>query len=120
MQTTQFDRQNLKQIRVTLEEALKPVAEKLGIHISLGGFSYDEKHFTSRLTANVKYAGTDVVIGKGGLPEIGTKFQIRNKQLEVVAHAPARPKFPIIVKERFSGRKYKVSTEQFEESIKGW
>ncbi|MDL2342523.1 MAG: hypothetical protein QFB87_05620 [Patescibacteria group bacterium] len=47
---TEFDALNLKPLRVEIEAALKQVADKHSIKLSLGSFTYQSDSFTVRLT----------------------------------------------------------------------
>jgi hypothetical protein len=45
-----FDKTNLKALRVSLDSALKQVAEEHGIALSIGNISFQDDEFTTRLT----------------------------------------------------------------------
>jgi len=56
MNIVKFDRENLRNIRTDLEDALEKVALKYGLSISAGGISFGETNFTCKITAITKEA----------------------------------------------------------------
>lgn len=51
---TSFNKENLKDIRKDLNAALKAVQDKYGIVITVGGITFNEKHFTAKLTTLIE------------------------------------------------------------------
>lgn len=51
MKIAKFDRKNLKDIRLQINSELEKMSKKLGIQFSIGNISFQEKSFTTKMSA---------------------------------------------------------------------
>ena len=58
-----FDKQNLKEIRKEIDEALVKVAKSNGIKLSIGSISFQADTFTTKITAIIENSKTGVIPG---------------------------------------------------------
>jgi len=76
---TQFNKQNLKAIREELNAALETVAKKHGLQIGLGGISFTDGSFTTKMTVVTKSkngeASDDAGAGSGNEAVWAAKFK---------------------------------------------
>jgi len=102
-----FNRQNVKLLRVEMEEALKQVAERYDLGISLGSISYMEANFNVRVEVATK-SEDGAVISTAALafkrnskwdgikPEaLGEKFNFKNKDYTITGWNTRAKKYPV-------------------------
>jgi hypothetical protein len=110
----------IRVINADVQEALKAVAERHGVKISLGSTSYSKAEYSTKLI--VKSPDADKVSGEEskqyahllGLPEdvIGRKFTLQGKEFEVIRLDLAKPKNPVIIrKPGTESPTYKISVD---------
>lgn len=63
-----FDKQNLKTLRADLDAALKAVADKHGIDLSVGTIRFDAAAFSAKIDGAVKQKAADGSVVEGDLP----------------------------------------------------
>lgn len=118
-------KQLIREINADIQEALKAVAEKHGVKISIGGTSYSTADFTTKV--KVESAEAEQVKGEESkqwarlldLPEnvIGLKFKIQGKELEVIRLDISKPKNPVIAKGE-DGKTYKMPVATLKHNAK--
>lgn len=108
-----FDKQNLKSVRIDIDAALKTVADKYGIKLSIGTIRFDGNQFNTKLSAatDTAISATIAVNEMFGLAPIGTRFIAQGVIFEVTKHEPSRPKYPIVAK-RSNGKLYKFTNQR--------
>lgn len=123
MTITNFDKQNLKSLRSDIDKAIKEVADKHGISLSIGSISFTQDRFTTRLTALTKSStekSTSTKINTGTITnpaafqfsgfKIGDKFKHNTKLLKVVGYNPRKPKNCVELVDQ-NGKKFNGSLE---------
>lgn len=110
MKTTAFNRQNLKEIRVSINNALRAVAEEFDIVLDIGNISFDMdgSKFTTRLTAQPRSA-VPRTIHQGPIG-MGTTFRVRGSNFTIIKVHDNRPKFKFVAQNQ-NGTRYKFSEE---------
>lgn len=109
-QFTKFDRQELSRARNELLNRFGAEAEKLGLRIDLGRFTYESTEFRCKLTVSIADAdATEEVVStpKGSIPEIGQKFRSQGKEFVVTGFNWNRPKYPISATRQPDGKRFK-------------
>lgn len=110
----------IRVINADIAEALKSVAEKHKVKISLGSTSYSSAEYTTKV--KVQSPEADKVKGEESkkyanlleLPDdvVGMKFTMQGKEFEVIRLDLGKPKNPIIIrKPNTESPTYKVSVE---------
>lgn len=117
MKISQFNKQNLPQLRIDLNNALKAVAELHGIDLSLGNMSFTDTETTVKLTARVKSnISLNTLVNwrlkNLGLPEdlMGKSFVFKNKTYTVTSLNTKPVKYPVEAK-TLEGRTVCFATE---------
>lgn len=120
---SKFDKQNLPVIRNELNDALKLVAEKFGIDISLGAISFQENNFTTKLTVVTKsndevntnpkwkidFQRNAVFLGFSP-SDFGKTVTSGTKEYVLVGAQPRKPN--VIVLEKSSGKHFTIPATQ--------
>jgi hypothetical protein len=116
----------IRLINHDIQEALKSVAEKHGVKISLGSTSYSSADFTTKV--KVETAQAEQVKGEEskryasmlGLPDdiIGKTITLKGQHYEVIRLDIGKPKNPVIIKKAGSEGTYKVSVDTAKRNIK--
>ncbi len=122
MDITSFDKQNLKNLRQDINDALKSVATKHGINLGIGNITYDigGQRFTTRITATIQKQITnsvtqstssmdDVIFIPYGF-KVGDTFRHNTKILKVVGYNPRKPKNCVNLEDQ-NGKKFGASIE---------
>ena len=126
MTISQFDKTTLSAIRTATAEALKTVEEKFGIKMQLGNISFNEKSFTSKITATVNDSTTGesvspdfITLQKYSHLYLPSTFDInktykhpRLGDVKVVGLNTRRHQYPFIIKQLSSGKQYKFDELQ--------
>lgn len=113
MQIKSFDRNNLKDIRIALDNALDLVAKQYGVKFHVAAMRFDQNHFTAKMTANIVDPTAPAITIYGvDLPKIGDVRYNKSSKYTVTAINPQLPKFKIFVTTQ-NGAKYKVSLDQW-------
>jgi hypothetical protein len=92
-----FDKQGLKTLRMDIDSALREVATKHGINLSIGSISFSNDKFTTRLTGLTKTSVlkkatvTPSIFESAGF-KMGDTFKHRTKTLQIVGYSASRPK----------------------------
>jgi hypothetical protein len=109
MPITRFDRPTLARLRTELEAALAPVAEKLGITLTVGSGTYRDETATLKLElAVVRADGTAVSVEAenfkrychfdGLKPEdLNRPFKVGGTEYKIVGYRPKAPKKPYVI-----------------------
>lgn len=107
-----FGKQNIKLLRDDIEDALKKLQEKHSVLMQLGNITFMDSKFTSRLNGILIENFKLVHDTKA---EIGMKILFQSKIYEIIELRNQR--YPIIIKDVESGKKYKLSEAQFRLSV---
>lgn len=109
----------IRTINEDVKEALKSVAEKHGVKISLGSTSYSTAEYSTKL--KVEMADAKEVKGEEskryahllGLPDdvVKRKFTLKGEEYEVIRLDLGKPKNPIIIQKVGTEKTYKISVE---------
>lgn len=105
-----FNKDNLKDIRQDINDALLTVASKYNIDLRLGNISYSENEFSTKLSVSNKdksYKSSSIGV------TIGRTFTKDNKNYVVEDIIPKNRKYPFIIKDTNTGTAYKVSGDYF-------
>jgi len=125
-----FNRKNLPVLRDEIAKALKSVEEKHGITFKLGGISFTDDHFRSKIEAYLtKKGGETVDPGKinfdrharsFGLSkeDFGKKFSNLNGTYQICGIASRSHKYPILAKNSKDGRIYKFRADDVISNLK--
>lgn len=110
-----FDRQNLKEIRQSVQTALNKVAMEYGIKIDMGNIRFTGNNFRCKLDANTT-VGTIVNSfefkpSAPGSHYIGKTFKRNNSYFTVTAYNPNKPKNCFELTNQ-NGRKFVCSKDQ--------
>ena len=129
-----FNRNNLAQLRPSLQQRLNEVGEEFGIAISLGSMSFSSAEATSRVTMtavgdNVR-TGESVSDSKARIefvshawkfnlkPEdFGKVVTVSGKSFEIVGLKPRSSKYPILGKDTTSGDVFKLPAESVKSQL---
>lgn len=111
---TNFDNQSLKTLRGDIDAALKQIASKHGINLSIGTISYSGEKFTTRITGLSKTS----VVKKSVIPNLfesygikfGDTFKVRTKTMTIVGYNPSKPKNSVELVDQ-NGKKFGASFE---------
>jgi len=112
---TNFDNANLKSLRIDIDAALREVASKHGIKLSIGNISFSADRFTTRLTglseATVikKTTVTTHIFEANGF-KLGDTFKHKTKTLKIVGYNSKRPKNCVELEDQ-NGRKFSGSID---------
>ena len=114
-----FNRKNIHQINVEMEAALKAIANKYGVEVSLGNTSFTEANFTTKFqVATIAEGG--VTMSKEAIDfnrykttmginmELGNEFEHNGKTYTIIGLKPRSKKYPILAK-CSDGKTYKLS-----------
>jgi hypothetical protein len=115
-----FDRTTLRLINADIEQALKTVAEKYGVHMSLGGTSFTPDNYTTKLNVSIKRDG-EVVTPEAKTFEkyaayykidkkLGDTFTHRGNKFTITGLKTSSPKYPVLAKDA-KGRTFKFTTD---------
>lgn len=115
---TTFNRQNIRQINAEMEAALKAIANKYGVEVSMGSTRFTGANFTTKVqVATVAEGGitmskeaTDFNRYKtilGINMELGNEFERSGKTYTIVGLKPRSKKYPILAK-CSDGKTYKL------------
>ena len=140
MSISKFNRDNLRDFRVELEDALAEFGVKNGVSFDIGTIRFDASSARMKLTANViapspnfvnpviptgssAYSGSvdpvlDAISAKHLLPFglKGRTVKHFGKSYTIESGSPNRPKFPFLVSGPQGGR-YKMSVDQIREGL---
>jgi hypothetical protein len=103
---TQFNRQNLNEIRTRINIALKDLGAEMGINISIGAIRYGEFEFTTKLSAKVDSPEAQVA-QQQILPSwlvVGKVVTLQGRQYKLTGYNPRRFKFPVLATDILSGK----------------
>jgi hypothetical protein len=121
MQVTQFDKQNLKAIRVAMDNALAQVAQQYGITINTGNARFSGNEVTFKVKANTVDSATGTAITKEarmfelvkqqegiGHLSVGDTITLQGKDFILKGYNSRARKSPIQI-EDMQGRGFKCS-----------
>lgn len=121
MQVTQFDKQNLKAIRVAMDNALAQVAQQYGITINTGNARFSGNEVTFKVKANTVDSATGTAITKEarmfelvkqqegiGHLSVGDTITLQGKSFILKGYNSRARKSPIQI-EDMQGRGFKCS-----------
>jgi hypothetical protein len=120
-------RELIRKVNTDIHEALKSVAQKHGVKISLGSSSYGSADFTTKVKVSlpeadkIKGEESKQYAGLLGLPNdvVGKKFQLQDKEYEVVRLDIGKPKNPIIIrKPNTELPTYKISVDTLKRAMR--
>ena len=141
MPITSFDTTNLKIVRADLDAALKSVAEKHGMKLSVGNIKYSSDNFKVSLIGLIgEAAGASDDTGRevkwrreylrqaiylfneldhleGKVPNLDTKLTFRGAEYTIVGARP-RAANPIVLKKVLGGKLIAVSTADVMSALK--
>ena len=119
----EFDKTNLKSIRLEIDRALASVGEKLGISLKTGNISYSSEAFHTKLEA---FVVTKDASGKSpveikmmqelkkygfmfGVDEshLGKTFTSNGETFKFAGVKPSRPKYPVVGTSIRTGKSFK-------------
>ena len=121
-----FTSANLDTIRKDINAALKSVAQKHSIALSIGGIKYDSEKFHTKLEAviqNSENAGMSLreIEGLRNLKDYGSMFGVSEKDygkkftnwdgqtFKLVGLMPSRPKYPVVAESTKTGKMFKFT-----------
>ena len=117
MKLVEFNRQNLREIRESLQAKLNELSEEYGAEFKAGNISYTSESFTCKLEAIIvpdgmskdqmefnKYCSLFELTES----DYGKTFTSNGETFTLIGLKPNRPKFPIIGMSR-DGRRYKFT-----------
>jgi hypothetical protein len=119
MEIKQFNTANLKMLEASIDEALKPVAEKYGIQIKRLGGSFSPSDFRVRLECAVKnedgtFETSERADFKLFAPTIGlsssdldTEFEYNEVKYKIIGMKTRSHKYPIIGERVPDGKRFK-------------
>lgn len=125
-----FNRKNLPALRDEIAKALKNVEEKHGITFKLGGISFTDDHFRSKIEAYLTQKGGEVVDpGKINFDryarsfglnkeDFGKKFSTCNGTYQICGIKLRSYKYPILAKNSKDGRTYKFRANDVISNLK--
>ncbi|MFW6246761.1 MAG: hypothetical protein ACOC22_01100 [bacterium] len=115
----EFGKEEIKEIRTTLEELFEEIEMELGVKLSIGTIRYDRKSFSTRLEAVIPKEGEfglskDEITWKNALKrrgifhglsgdEYGQKRRINGKKYILLGISPRSKKYPSMTREISSG-----------------
>jgi hypothetical protein len=116
-----FDKVNLKTLRSEIDAALKAVAVKNGIDLSIGNISFDRDggRFTSRLTAMTKLGQVKIptaVRAKFDGINVGDSFKHNTKVLTVTGFNLNKPKNCVTIADQ-NGKVFSCSLEMAKRAL---
>ena len=129
---TEFNKENLLQMRIEINAALRTITAQYGVDFKLGNISFTGQTFNSKLEGAVRNAETGAVQSKEfidlkaiGKMYLGEEFDTEKTykhsdlgNIKVVGYNRRSPKYPFVIQPVGSNRKYKASTEQVKRTIK--
>jgi|SRR5262252_1161226 len=114
-----FDKKNLGLLRADLDAALKTVAAKWGVNLSLGTGRFDPEVVNWKLTGNVVTGNArtkealefERYADLFGLEasDLGAEFTQGRKRFKIVGAKTSSRKYPILAKDVNTGKTYKFS-----------
>lgn len=120
MKLTQFTKGNLSQLRQDLDQALRAVAEKNGIDLSLGAISFSSSNATVKLTMNTLNESGSIAVPKGAmylslynLPEnaFEREFTLQGQRFRLTELKSNRPKNPCSIERVSDKAQFKCTAE---------
>jgi len=98
----QFDKQNLVDLRKSIDCALALVSSQYGIDLSIGNITFEANRFTTRLTAKTRNIESTIMnnvyfLRNNGLPSdlIGKQFLYKGTSYRVNGINERKRKYPI-------------------------
>ena len=118
MKITKFDKANLAQLRREIDAALKVVAERNGIDLSIGSISFSGAEFSTKLKAAVKDTAAKDRAHALGLKMVGLPadafsriFKDAKGRVYQLTEINARGKFDVRAVEVATGAHYKMTSD---------
>ena len=120
-----FNRQNLKQLRQEIDQALQALGKKHGIELTAGAATYADKYATFKLKVNtlgnseeaIQFDRFKILHGLDHLSP-GDTIQHRNTRYKILGMKPRSKKYPFLVENLGNGKTYKVPTHMLSEATK--
>jgi hypothetical protein len=110
-----FDNQNLKEIRIAINNAMKAINDQYGLNVSIGTIRFTESKFTTKMTATTAAIRTAPIIHTSVTPgvkiDLGTTFMFRGTRFTITKIYSNRPKYKYIAVNA-RGTTYKWAEEQ--------
>lgn len=113
MSTTSFDKPFLDKLRLEIEQALKPVAEKHGIEVKLGVGRFTEKQYTVKVECSVLGYKKEAETFLAWSSVIGMRKEDLNRVFKLGAHnyslegyLPKKKKYPFLALNLDDGKHY--------------
>jgi hypothetical protein len=127
LKVTNIDRNACRMLREELTDALTTVANKYGLNIDLGRFTFNSSQFTTRMTVQTQsgvvakeHDKQDTAIWflkKYGLEDkLNKRFRTGNRTFTLSGAKPSRPKYPLEIIGSKGGR-YKLSLESIKNVV---
>jgi len=119
-------RQLIKLINADIEDALKSVAEKHGVKISIGSSSYSTAEFTTKVkietpeAENLNKDKNKQYAKMLGLPEdiVGKTIVLQGHSYTVIRLDIGKPKNPVIIQKVGSDKTYKVTVDTAKSTLR--
>lgn len=114
----QFTADNLPEIRIDIQAALKAVEDKHGITLKLAAINYNKTNFTSKVEANIIGGETRKEIDyrhrheMRGLPKLHSLIKMDGEIWEIVGWAKASRKYCVIVSNGSKEMRYTIRSIQ--------
>ena len=120
-----FNRQNLKQLRQEIDQAVQALGKKHGIEFTTDGATYADKYATFKLKVNtlgnseeaIQFDRFKLLHGLHHLSP-GDTIQHRNTRYKILGMKPRSKKYPFLVENLGNGKTYKVPTDMLAEATK--
>lgn len=125
MAIKEFDRTNLKTLRIEIENALSTVAKKHSIALRLGAISYSGEEFHTKLEAVIQSKGDSGLTVKQiqaikNVKQYGSLYNVSEADLnrlfpqgdrlfKFVGLMPSRPKYPVLGEDVKTGKVFKFN-----------
>lgn len=118
---TEFQRDDIKMLRVEINNALKDVAVKYGIELKLGNINFTSANFSAKLKAStINGNGTVMCTEAVNVDKYGKMYGLNGKlndeftdytgqRFRIAGFKPRSQKYPVIAKDIRTGELYKFS-----------
>lgn len=123
MTITKFDKATCRQVAPKVLDALKPLAESLGLSIRYAGGSYSDGVYTAKVEFGVM-GGNGLAASREGeafkelahfyglaADDLGKTFEHRGEKWTIIGLASRSEKFPLIVQRTRDGKRFKMSAD---------
>jgi hypothetical protein len=107
-----FNKSHAEAVLNDLREMTKSIEQKHGIRVSLGTLRYTTSEMRASVTMRPIMSEMKAVDPSVGSHKLGP-FRLGGMTVTVVDHIPSRPKYPYVVQDVVSGKRYKATGEWY-------